>query len=85
MTPLASSGPLESFTGHFDGQNYKICDLYIKNAVGLFSSIAGGRIRNLHLLSVRVNNSGTASTGGLAGSAGGTPTWRSCGYIHPYR
>ena len=78
MPPLASE-PLETFTGHFDGQNYKICDLYIHTAfdsekstsVGLFSSVIGGSIRNVHLLSVRVKSSGTDSTGGLAGGAGG--------------
>ena len=79
MTPLALGRRSREFTGHFDGQNYKICDLYIQtafdhgngNSVGLFSSIIGGSIRNVHLLSVRVNNSGTATTGGLVGAAGG--------------
>ena len=79
MTPLASEHS-EDFTGHFDGQDYKICDLYIHTAsdlengdsVGLFSSIIGGSIKNVHLLSVRVKNlRTTTATGGLVGGAGG--------------
>ena len=80
MTPLAlGEGSSGIFTGHFDGQNYKISDLYIHTAfdygnnehAGLFSKIVGGSIKNVHLLSVRVKNSGTAVTGGLAGIIGG--------------
>lgn len=48
--PIAMTG---SFTGHFDGQNFAINDLYISRTdnanIGLFGTTSGATITNVHL------------------------------------
>jgi hypothetical protein len=67
----------EPFTGHFDGQEYEIRDLYInrtdtdEDPVGLLSSIdEGGIIKNTIMVNAAI--AGDLSVGGLVGENGGT-------------
>jgi uncharacterized repeat protein (TIGR02543 family) len=65
----------ESFEGTFDGQGYKIKDLYInrpdEDSVGLFDSVnVGGVIKDIGVMNAVVI--GNQSVGGLVGLNGGT-------------
>ena len=85
-TPCSGFAPLPRLYGSsFDGKGYTISKLYIHaggDKVGLFSSSASssdtsthGVIKNLHLKSVRVHSTSTASsayTGGIAGRSNWT-------------
>jgi hypothetical protein len=64
------------FQGGFEGLGNTIKYLKIKspapgNLVGLFSEIAGGPVRDLHLEKVRVEGGKQSTTGGLAGLCSG--------------
>ena len=78
-TPCSGFAPLPNLSGgSFDGKGYTISKLYIysgEDKVGLFSSSASTVIKNLHLKSVRVHSTSTASpayTGGIFGHSDGT-------------
>ena len=64
--PIASAGV---FTGVFDGANHSISNLKInrpgEDAVGMFSALASGTIKNLTLSNVNVT--GSSNVGGLVG------------------
>jgi hypothetical protein len=66
----------DQFTGSFDGQGYKIRDLFINRAdesgVGLFCDVAsdGGIIKYIGVVNVTVT--GNSSVGGLVGGNSGT-------------
>jgi hypothetical protein len=67
----------EPFTGHFDGQEYEIRDLYInrtdtdEDSVGLLSSVdEGGIIKNTSMVNAAI--AGDLSVGGLVGENCGT-------------
>jgi hypothetical protein len=66
----------DQFTGSFDGQGYKIRDLFISRAdesgVGLFCDVAsdGGIIKYIGVVNVTVT--GNSSVGGLVGGNSGT-------------
>lgn len=70
-TPLCPDSQTDDggFTGSLDGGNHTISGLYFpyessSAALGLFSSIGGGTVRNLNLENVRIT--GTHQTGALA-------------------
>ena len=72
-TPCSGFAPLPKLKEvSFDGKGYTISKLYIYaggDEVGLFSS-SNAVIKNLHLKSVRVHNTGTSSsTGGIVGGS----------------
>jgi len=58
-----------SFTGSFDGQGYKIRDLFINRpdeiSIGLFGIVGGGHIENIGVVNVTVT--GDCEVGGLVG------------------
>jgi len=60
---------IDSFTGSFDGQGYKIRDLFInrpdESLVGLFGVVGGGNIENIGVVNVTVT--GEHEVGGLVG------------------
>jgi hypothetical protein len=67
--------PFEGFTGTFDGQGYKICDLFInrldESYVGIFGIVDEGvRIEDIGAVNVTVT--GDTSVGGLVGYNTGT-------------
>ena len=61
--------PIGTFTGHFDGKNYKITNLYIsrggQDKVGLFSDTSG-EIKNLGLENINISG-GELNVGALVG------------------
>ena len=71
MTEVAQSQRnccIDSFTGILEGNGYSIKGLDIQGG-GLFNSVeAGSEIRNLTLIDISVTNSGSGSTGAIAGS-----------------
>jgi len=60
---------IDLFTGSFDGQGYKIRDLFInrpdESLVGLFGVVGGGHIENIGVVNVTVT--GDNEVGGLVG------------------
>ncbi len=62
---------LQSFTGTYDGQGYRIKNMYIDRSeavdVGLFGSVTGAVIKNLSITNLEVT--GNNNVGGLAGSS----------------
>jgi len=66
--------PISTFTGHFDGQNYRIASLYINrpssNYQGLFGYAVGADIRNIDLDDADVT--GYEYIAGLIGSSHGS-------------
>ena len=61
------------FTGNFDGSGYKIIGLHISNpslpAVGLFSYIEGGIVKNIGLENVSISST-YSGVGGVVGQVG---------------
>ena len=84
--PCSGMSPLGRFTGHFDGNNYKIRNLYIhtsQESLGLFSELSGtGVIKNVHLRDVQLKNTAVSddypSVGALLGIAGPSTTVDNC-------
>ena len=72
--PCGGMTPLGVFTGSLDGRDHLISHLYINASVnekvGLFAETNNATIKNLHLRSVRVKNTGN-ETGALVGRAAG--------------
>jgi len=64
------------FTGIFDGNGHTITGLYMNrpssNEVGLFGYIDGGEVKNVGLINVDINSSGSFHAGGLAGIVEGS-------------
>lgn len=71
------------FNGTFDGENHKLMNLYFapivgsdnqlkKDALGLFSRVTGGTIKNLKIQNVTVKGEGQRCTGLVARLSGGT-------------
>jgi len=76
--PIVGAGGSPSFTGTFDGQGYKIRDVYINlpgiGYVGLFSILGeGGVIQNIAM--VNANVTCTAYAGGVVGANLGTVSY----------
>ncbi len=67
------------YTGTFDGDNFKISNLYMNNILdiqGLFGSVSG-TIKNLELEDVYLETTGT-NLGAIAGNVGGTGLIENC-------
>ncbi|MBW2984055.1 right-handed parallel beta-helix repeat-containing protein [Candidatus Woesearchaeota archaeon] len=66
--------PIGTFTGNFDGQNYKITGLYINRTatgnVGLFGYVSGAEVKNVGLENVIIE--GSVKVGGLIGYSVGS-------------
>ncbi|MCD8260579.1 MAG: hypothetical protein LUD15_03050 [Bacteroides sp.] len=63
-------GPIDSFSGNFDGNGYRLNNLYVTGA-GLVHT-NNGTIRNLHIDSGRLNAIGEAVVGSLCSINNGT-------------
>lgn len=76
--------PIESFSGIFDGNGYRISGMCIYGTistgyVGLFGKLSGAEVKNLGLIDVNVNiNVRSIYVGGIAGYVSGSSTISSC-------
>ncbi len=68
--------PIGTFTGNYDGQNFVINSLYINRAdntgAGLFGSVNGATITNIHLRGGSITTTSTTYNGSLVASASGS-------------
>ena len=89
-TPEQSWTPIVSFSGTFDGRGHTISGLYFEdpntsvnypsggNNIGLFSSLAGGTVKNVGVTDTYFY--GCSRIGGIAGSADAYSTIANCSF-----